>query len=252
MYAKLFAFLPKKKKIIVCLDDRLINLFERSFSKLTFIKQSTYQKDLDSTKSLAFDYQIPIGSLAKLYLPSYNILNNLEDFYLFSDKEKTNSIRKKLKKNNELIIGISWRTTNKESSKERNIPLSLLAQGLNHKQIKLVNLQYGDVSSEISLLKKNDKISVTQVDSIDIYNDIDSFSSLIDSCDLVVSIDNSTVHLAGSLGKKTFVLLPKVSDWRWMLKENFTPWYKSLKLFRQDTDNNWTEVMNKISDEVRK
>ena len=223
MYAKLFTFLPKKKKIIVCLDDRLINLFERSFSKLTFIKQSTYQKDLDSTKSLAFDYQIPIGSLAKLYLPSYNILNNLEDFYLFSDKEKTNSIRKKLKKNNELIIGISWRTTNKESSKKRNIPLSLLAQGLNHEQIKLVNLQYGDVSSEISLLKKNDKISVTQVDSIDIYNDIDSFSSLIDACDLVVSIDNSTVHLAGSLGKKTFVLLPKVSDWRWMLKENFTP-----------------------------
>ena len=252
MYAKLFAFLPKKKKIIVCLDDRLINLFERSFSKLTFIKQSTYQKDLDSTKSLAFDYQIPIGSLAKLYLPSYNILNNLEDFYLFSDKEKTNSIRKKLKKNNELIIGISWRTTSKESSKKRNIPLSLLAQGLNDEQIKLVNLQYGDVSSEISLLKKNDRISVTQVDSIDIYNDIDSFSSLIDACDLVVSIDNSTVHLAGSLGKKTFVLLPKVSDWRWMLKENFTPWYKSLKLFRQDTDNNWTEVMNKISDEVRK
>ena len=100
-----------------------------------------------------------------------------------------------------------------------------MAQGLNHEQI-----------------------SVTQVDSIDIYNDIDSFSSLIDACDLVVSIDNSTVHLAGSLGKKTFVLLPKVSDWRWMLKENFTPWYKSLKLFRQDTDNNWTEVINKISD----
>jgi len=250
MYAKLFAFLPKKKKIIVCLDNRLINLFKRSFPKLTFIKQSTYQKDLGSTKSLSFDYQIPIGSLAKIYLTSYNILNNLDGFYLFSDKKKTNSIRKKLKKNNELIIGISWKTTNKEYYHKRNIPLSLLAQGLNHKQTKLVNLQYGDVSSEISLLKQNNRISVVQMDDIDIYNDIDTFSSLIDACDLVVSIDNSTVHLAGSLGKKTFVLLPKISDWRWMIKENFTPWYKSLKLFRQNTDNNWTEIINKISDEI--
>ncbi|MEC9205815.1 MAG: hypothetical protein VYE31_01295, partial [Pseudomonadota bacterium] len=63
-------------------------------------------------------------------------------------------------------------------------------------------------------------------------------------------IDNSTAHLAGSLGKETYLLLPKVSDWRWMLDEDYTPWYKSLKLFRNNSKKGWEEEMDKICKDI--
>ena len=80
-------------------------------------------------------------------------------------------------------------------------------------------------------------------DSIDNKNDIDGLSAKISACDVVISIDNSTLHLSGSLNKDTIGLIQKVSDWRWMSNTKITPWYKSVKLFR--SDGNWEKAILK-------
>ena len=72
----------------------------------------------------------------------------------------------------------------------------------------------------------------------------------INKCDLVISIDNSTVHLSGFLNQDTFLLLPFVSDWRWQKTRTDTPWYKSVKLFRQSKRHDWSNVIRNVLEAI--
>lgn len=71
-------------------------------------------------------------------------------------------------------------------------------------------------------------------------------AAVIKNLDLVLTVDTSIGHLAGALGIPVWVLLPKPADWRWMLKRNDSPWYPSMRLFRQKKCGNWTEVMQEV------
>ncbi len=101
-------------------------------------------------------------------------------------------------------------------------------------------------------MKNTDGVEVLQCNSVDNFNDLDGFAALIEACDLVVSADNSTVHIAGALGKPVWVLLPFDPDWRWMLDRNDSPWYPSAKLYRQATIGDWDEVFLKVKIDVQK
>ena len=108
--------------------------------------------------------------------------------------------------------------------------------------ITLVNLQYGDVDKEIREFKKETGIEVLQCASVDNRNDLDGLAALIEVCDLVVSTSNVTIHLAGALGKETWVLLPYVSNFWWLLDRTDSIWYPSLKLYRQKKFGKWDSI----------
>lgn len=76
-------------------------------------------------------------------------------------------------------------------------------------------------------------------------------AAIIAGLDLVVTVDTSIAHLAGALGKLTWVLLPHVGDWRWFTEGNESPWYSSVRLFRQERDGEWTPVIERIADTLR-
>jgi ADP-heptose:LPS heptosyltransferase len=73
----------------------------------------------------------------------------------------------------------------------------------------------------------------------------------MENLDLVIGCDTSVVHLAGSLGRPVFAALPVVSDWRWMLNRDDTPWYPTMRLFRQDASRDWGPVLARIAKAVR-
>jgi ADP-heptose:LPS heptosyltransferase len=110
-------------------------------------------------------------------------------------------------------------------------------------EANFVNLQYGDHEEELSLLRKNSDIHIHDWEDVNPLEDLDEFAAQISALDLVISIDNSTVHMAGSLGVETLVLLPFIPDWRWMLERNDSPWYQSLQLFRQSAPGEWDKVI---------
>ena len=108
--------------------------------------------------------------------------------------------------------------------------------------VVLVNLQYGDVEDEIREFKEATGIEVVQCASVDNREDLDGLAALIEVCDLVVSIPNVTVHLAGALAKETWVLLPYVANFWWLIERTDSIWYPSLTLYRQPKLDDWDSV----------
>ena len=99
--------------------------------------------------------------------------------------------------------------------------------------IVLVNLQYGDVDDEIREFTKDTGVEYYNVVLLIIERILDGLAALIELCDLVVSTSNVTIHLAGALGKETWVLLPYVAKFWWLLDRTDSVWYPSMKLYRQ-------------------
>jgi ADP-heptose:LPS heptosyltransferase len=72
-------------------------------------------------------------------------------------------------------------------------------------------------------------------------------AALIANLDLIISVDTSVAHLAGALGKSVWTLLPFVPDWRWMLDRSDSPWYSTMRLFRQPTLGDWAAVADEVA-----
>ena len=77
--------------------------------------------------------------------------------------------------------------------------------------------------------------------------DFGNLAVIIDQLDLVISIDSPAAHMAGALGKETWTLLSHVADWRWMLEGETTPWYPTIRLFRQTRPGDWSGVIERVA-----
>ena len=80
--------------------------------------------------------------------------------------------------------------------------------------------------------------------------DLESFAAQVAAMDIVISVDNSTVHFAGALGVRVWTMLPAVPDWRWGLESDSTCWYPTMRLFRQADRGKWEPVISRIAEEL--
>jgi len=84
---------------------------------------------------------------------------------------------------------------------------------------------------------------------VDVMSDVTDFCDTVErlgNLDALVGVDTTVTHLAGAMDLPTFVLLPHTPDWRWMLSRSDTPWYQSVRLFRQTTPGNWPEPIGAL------
>ena len=84
----------------------------------------------------------------------------------------------------------------------------------------------------------------------DTFGDFSDSAAVIDQCDLVITVDTSVAHLAGALGKPTWLLVPANPDWRWQLDRDDSPWYASARLFRQSRIGDWSDVVDRVARET--
>ena len=82
--------------------------------------------------------------------------------------------------------------------------------------------------------------------------DFGDLAVIIDQLDLVISVDSSVAHMAGALGKQTWTLLSHGADWRWMLEGETTPWYPTMRLFRQTRPGDWSGVIERVAEALSK
>ena len=150
-------------------------------------------------------------------------------------------------RNNGLKIGISWLTFAKKNVNKRNLSTKEISSIINSNDHTFINLQYGNINDQLSELNEISKKPLYQVPGIDLTYNIDSLASIIKNCDLIITIDNSTAHLAAVLGKPVWILIPFNNDFRWMENLEDTIWYKNALLLRQDKKNEWTQAIQNIN-----
>lgn len=193
-----------------------------------------------------FDFQVPLLSLPMLFNTK---LNNIpfNNFYLKSSKIKDEEWSKKLKiTKQKLNVAITCAGNPKYiADSERSANLEIFYPLVN--KVNLFLIQKEVKSADENFLKRYPQINFIGKD-IDNFDDL---ASVIQNMDLVISTDTSIPHLAAALGKKVFILLGKIVDWRWMLNTKTSPWYTSAILLRKKFNSkNKTEDWSDAFDEI--
>ncbi len=233
-------------------DPRLVPLFQRSFPLAHVIARPYTDEEQLTTTPLPYDQQIALGSLPR-YLRTTTDAFPVQRRYLAADPKKVQQWRERYAElGSGLTIGISWQG-GKPGSSRRNRSQSLLdwASILKLPNVQWVNLQYGDHQLELEQASQNLGVTIHDWDDADPLKDLDNLAAQIAALDLVVSVDNATVHFAGALGIPCWALLPYAPNWRWMLDRNDTPWYASVLLYRQERPGEWATVFDHVAENLK-
>jgi tetratricopeptide (TPR) repeat protein len=187
-----------------------------------------------------FDVQCPLLTLPRLFHTDLtNIPNQVP--YLTAEAGLKDAWQVRLKSQEGLKVGLVWagRPTH-VSDLSRSIPLARFRPLADVPGIRLISLQKGPAARQAA------RLEFPLLDWTSELNDLADTAALIDQLDLVVTVDTAVAHLAGALGKRVWVLLPHTPDWRWMLDREDSPWYPTVRLFRQKAIADWTWPIEEV------
>ena len=234
--------------VVLECDDRLIPLFQRSFDDIECISRN--DPPLPEALRDEIDFQIPTGSLAHFLRQEMKAFPNRRNF-LVPEPDMGSTLQTRYRSDDEgLLVGIAWDSKNVKFGRHKSRALEKLAPLGQIPGITLVDLQYGDTRPDRDAFAASNGIEVLHDDSIDQMADLDAFAAQVATMDLVISISNTTVHIAGALGVPCWVLLNKVPLNCWMLQRDDSPWYSSLQLFRQTRPGDWSDVIDRVCKEL--
>lgn len=173
--------------------------------------------------------------------------------YLFADPEAVEHWRHRLEGVHELKIGVVWQGNPAYANDRlRSIPLAGFAPLARQPGVRLYSLQKGTGAEQVAAVAE--RFEVTElVSELDAQGGaFTETSAIIENLDLVISPDTAIAHLAGGLGALTWVALMAQPDWRWLRGRDDSPWYPSMRLFRQSVPGDWGPVFERMAAEVQK
>ncbi len=204
-----------------------------------------------------FDYHCPLMSLPLAFKTTLDTIP-LSKGYLRADANKAAIWEQRLAPfGNMPRIGLVWNGGFRADQPElwrvnerRNIPLSGIA-GLNCPGILFVSLQKGN-PAEAELLERKEAVwpEHNLFNAVDLLTDFSDTAALIDRLDMVISVDTSTAHLAAAMGKPVWLLNRFDSCWRWMETGTHSPWYDSVRLYRQVKFDTWAPVLQQVREDL--
>jgi len=252
MFASCFNdILEKSGHVVIECEPRLASLFKRSFPAASVhgAKQTSDFSWLSDIKMP--DIQISAGSLP------LHFRNETSQFprhkgYLSADPTEVERWRQRYAELHQpLTVGLSWKGGHISQMQRRSTLLEKWGPILKIPRVCFVNLQYGENREEREQIENRLNITVHHWPDSDPLTDMDNFAAQIAALDLVISVDNSTVHLAGALGKETWVLQSYVADWRWMTPSVTSCWYPSVRQIYQSAPQNWTQVIESVAADLK-
>lgn len=196
----------------------------------------------------AFDCHSPLMSLP---LALKTTLRNIPppNKYLPTNMDKILGWKKRLGPYKKPRIGLVWSSfSSHKRNNDRNIRLDALAKIFPDGQFELFCLQQNIAEVDMNILNSRGDIQFFGGD----LKDFSDTAALIDCLDLVISVDTSVAHLSGMMGRDTWILLPYCPDWRWQTDTNISPWYPSIKLFRQHQDEGWDKALKELATDLTK
>ena len=231
--------------ITLSIDIRLLPILSRSFPEVTFIDQNA---PLDTR---LYDNQVQLGSLPIIMNMQPNMVGRRVP-YLLDNDVLTKALQNSPDQKKLLKCGVAWKSNNQKLGKNKSILLPDLNDIFQVDGYEFINLQYGDTQQEIKNLENNYGAQLTTIDDIDLFSNIDGLLSIIQTCDFIVTTSNVTAHLAGALGKTTFLLVPYSAGriWYWH-EEVISSWYPSISLYSQDHNFQWDSAIKAIASRLK-
>lgn len=193
-----------------------------------------------------FDYQCPLLSLPLAFNTSISSIPAMIP-YLSVNPNKVEEWKLRLGKKAKQRIGLAWSSmSNFKNDSTRSLMLKDFIRALPSERFEYICVQ--------KELKDCDRVLFDDYGKIRFFGDqLEDFAdtaALIENLDLVLSTCTSVSHLSGALGKKTWILLSHSPDWRWLLGRQDSPWYPSMRLYRQASSGNWNDVMKKVKSDL--
>ncbi|HVI89963.1 MAG TPA: tetratricopeptide repeat protein [Dongiaceae bacterium] len=232
-------------------NPRLRTLFKRSFPDMGVICRDDMPEDFFAQHDVVA--QCPIGDLPHLLKVDMANYPGRDGFLTPHPKEISQlRDRYRLLFPGKKLVGISWRSGNSGNAMIRSIDLSHWMPIFETEDTAFISLQYGDVSKDIAALREDHGVEVYVDTQVDAMQDMDRFAAQVAAVDVVISVDNSTIHVAGALGKATWALIPAASDWRWLAPARTdTAWYRSVTLLRCLVGEGWEPRIRDAAERLR-
>jgi len=190
-----------------------------------------------------FDAHIPIMSLPYLFATTIETIP-AETPYLTPAADCPVDFAGDFADETKPRIGLVWagRPSHK-NDRNRSLPFTVLAPLFKLENAAIYSLQLGENANDIATIPTITDLSAQ-------LTDFAATAAIIEQLDLIITVDTAVAHLAGALAKKCWVLLPFAPDWRWLLGRNDSPWYASVKLFRQAAPGDWPAVVKAVTREL--
>jgi len=198
----------------------------------------------------AFDLHCPLGALPLAFGTRLDTIPFAERYLPAPPaacvKAWEDRLEDRLGPRNRFRVGLVWSgNPDHKNDHNRSMALRMLAPLLDC-DVQFVSLQKGVRDQDRAFLGERPDI----VDLTDQIRDFTDTAALVSCLDLVISVDTSIVHLAGALGAPVWTMLPFDPDWRWLLNRNDSPWYSSMRLFRQPMSGDWASVVDSVRREL--
>ena len=166
--------------------------------------------------------------------------------YVRADAARIAKWRERMPQNGRLRIGICWAGTNAHpNNRNRSIPLARFSRILSVSGLDFVSLQKDITDADAAILSGH---GVTNF--ADEFEDFSDTAAVLAMLDLIVTVDTSVAHLAGAMGKAVAVLIPFAPDFRWMYGRTDSPWYPTMRLFRQAAIGDWDTPLERLRQEL--
>ena len=202
--------------------------------------------DRSSTPSLAFDLHCPLGSLPLAFGTRPDTIPFAHRYLAAPPVEHVKAWQSRLGPHTRFRVGLVWSgDPGHKNDHNRSVALRALVPLLDC-DAQFVSLQKGIRDQDRGFLAARSDI----VDLTEQLTDFSETAALVCCLDLVISVDTSVVHLAGALGLPVWTMLPFNPDWRWLLNRDDSPWYRSMRLFRQPKRDDWASVVDSVRREL--
>lgn len=237
-YAPLIA--QRGAKVIVACQPSLTSLLKNVHGISQII---AYGEELPH-----FDFRCPLLSLPMIFDTSLESIPS-SVAYISADPMSLLKWQAKVQYDDSRFkVGLVWSGSPANiQGRYRSCSLDTFAPITEIENVSFYSLQKGPAS----VLTESLPNGIRLIDYTDSIEDFSDTAALIANLDLIISIDTAVAHLAGAMGKPVWTLIPWKPDWRWMLDREYSPWYPTMRLFRQPSPGDWTSVIKKVSQELQ-
>lgn len=195
-----------------------------------------------------FDVHSPLLSLPRVFRTRLETIPSFVP-YLQANPAQSNHWKDHIRlPKDQLRVGLAWSgSAANPNDRLRSIPSRMLAPLLNARDVRFYSLQTRPAAEQAREAAGEFQSLVTT----DGFEDFADTASLIANLDLIISVDTAVAHLAGAMAVPTWVLVPFAPDWRWLLDRQDSPWYPTMRLFRQAIRGDWDSVVQTVAAELR-